>query len=144
MTRMSRAPRRVAKFVPLIVIIAGGCGKGDDPMGCGGATCPFAVAGYATITGSVMNADETPFVRSSKDAVWARCGSMGYGESTDSRGNYRFDLRPISVPADQTVMCYLSVRFPADTVRDSVRVVYSDTPAGAPEYTVHFREGDSE
>lgn len=78
----------------------------DDLGGCGGGTCPFGPAAFATIEGTVLRANGQPYIVARSAGISVNCA--GYtitGVATNAQGRFtlKMDL-PFPPPSGQ-VLC---------------------------------------
>ena len=133
--------KRLVRSAFRLLLLAGFLGACRAEEGCGGATCPFAVGGYARIRGTVTRADGTPYVAPENAGVLVVCGPGGFGGfrvPTSAAGAYELTIEaPAPLPRD-TVPCALAVGAPV-VAADTAPVAFGRERTRAPVTVVDLR-----
>jgi hypothetical protein len=127
-------------FVGAAVALAslGACSDGDS--GCGGATCPFSVGGYALVRGAVARADGAP---ATPLTVRVACpGGSAIVAAGAGAGTYEAGLETVEpLPSETgTLVCVVSA-FPAGgpAAAETTGVAFSRDRARRPATVVNLR-----
>lgn len=99
------AAPRVRALVPAVLALSV-LACDDDAGGCGGGTCPFGPAAFATIEGTVLRASGQPYVVAPSAGLTVSCAGYtitGVGTNAQGRFTVKIDL-PFPLPSGQ-VLC---------------------------------------
>ncbi|WP_309671953.1 hypothetical protein [Gemmatimonas sp.] len=113
----------------------------DDAGGCGGATCPFAPAAFATIEGTVLRASGQPYVVAPSAGLTVSCAGYtmtGVGTNAQGRFTVTIDL-PFPPPSAQVLCAFGAAGQTFGGARASV--TFASQAANRPVTAVLLQEG---
>lgn len=97
-----RGLRALAPAVLALTVLA--CD--GDVVGCGGGTCPFGPAAFATIQGTVLRTNGQPFVVAPSAGISISCaGYTTTGVGTNAQGRFTAKIDLPFPPPNQQVLC---------------------------------------